>query len=192
MSVAIPSGWYSIPLRELIYDFERGISYSSEEISQPSDVKMVNLACIDKSGYYRDGELKDYSGKVSDEMKVYPGDLLIACTDLTRNADIIGTPIIVPEGQQFYVFSMDLAKFIPNDKVDKEFLYYALKSPSYRKYIKPWASGTNVLHLNLKGVYDYVITLPKDINEQKQIANTLKNIDDALLLNKKINDNLAS
>ena len=84
----------------------------------------MNLACIDKTGFYREGELKFFSGNYSEADKVYPNDMLVACTDLTRNADIIGTPILVPSGAEFYLYTMDLAKLTPKANIDKMFLWY--------------------------------------------------------------------
>ena len=185
------NNWEEKKISELIEEFVRGISYSSEDISNPSGIPMMNLASIDKAGYYREGEMKFYSGRYSEANKVHSGEMLIACTDLTRDANIIGTPIKVPYGDDFYLFTMDLAKLTPRSElIDADFLYYALKTSTYRRYIKPWASGTNVLHLNLKGVYDYKLKFPKDISAQKSIASLLSNIDRKIALNRQINDNL--
>ena len=185
------NNWEEKKISELIEEFVRGISYSSEDISNPSGIPMMNLASIDKAGYYREGEMKFYSGRYSEANKVHSGEMLIACTDLTRDANIIGTPIKVPYGDDFYLFTMDLAKLTPRSElIDADFIYYALKTSTYRRYIKPWASGTNVLHLNLKGVYDYKLKFPKDISAQKSIASLLSNIDRKIALNRQINDNL--
>ena len=90
--------------------------------------EVKKLAIIDKSGFYRDGELKFFSGSYAEKDKVFPGEMLVACTDLTRNADIIGTPIWVPNECDFYLYTMDLAKLTPKPNIDKKFLYYALKT----------------------------------------------------------------
>ena len=182
--------WIKSKISNLIEEFERGISYSSEGIKDNSGVPMMNLACIDKTGFYREGELKYFSGNYTESDKVYPNDMLVACTDLTRNADIIGTPILVPPGAEFYLYTMDLAKLTPKANIDKMFLYYALKTSTYRKYIKPWASGTTVLHLNLQGMYDYELYYPENINDQKKLAQILADIDAKISLNKQINQNL--
>ena len=182
--------WIKSKISDLIEEFERGISYSSEEIKDNSGVPMMNLACIDKTGFYREGELKFFSGNYSEADKVYPNDMLVACTDLTRNADIIGTPILVPSGAEFYLYTMDLAKLTPKANIDKMFLYYALKTSTYRKYIKPWASGTTVLHLNLQGMYDYELYYPEKIDDQQKLAQILADIDSKISLNKQINQNL--
>ncbi len=183
-------GWELKSIRELIDDFERGISYSSEDIATPDAIPMMNLACVDKSGFYRPNRLKFYSGSYTESQKVFPNDMLIACTDMTREAEIIGTPILVPDDADFLLYTMDLALFKPKEGVCPMFLYYALKTKYYRKYIKPWASGTNVLHLNLKGVYDYKLYLPRKYTEQKVIVKVLASIDRKIELNKAINANL--
>lgn len=155
----IPEGWEVGKVGDYIYPFERGISYKSSELIDPNGIPMLNLAVFDKKGEYRTGELKYFSGSYTETDKVCEGDMLIACTDLTRNADIIGTPILVDKESDFFVYTMDLAKLTPKN-VSKYYLYSSLKETSYRNYIKPFASGTNVLHLNLFGVEEYPLVQP--------------------------------
>ena len=156
----IPADWEVKKMEEVLLPIERGISYSSEEIKSGKGMPMYNLACFDKQGNYRSGELKFYSGEYKKSDLIKLGDMLIACTDLTRNADIIGTPVIVNDEYDFFVFSTDLAKITPKNEDMKYHIYFWLKNSSYRKYIKPFASGTNVLHLNVRGVLDYPILVP--------------------------------
>ena len=156
----IPAGWEFGYVGEYLKKVDRGISYSSADIASPHGIAMLNLACFDKSANYRTGELKKYSGKFSSTDLVYPGDMLIACTDLTRNADIIGRPIFAPWECQEYVFSTDLAKISVKTEISKEYLYYTLRTDAYHRYIKPFASGTNVLHLNIDGVLKFSIVIP--------------------------------
>jgi type I restriction enzyme S subunit len=158
----IPAGWQTARVRDVILPIERGISYSSDEITDPNGTPMINLACFDKKGNYRTGEFKYFTGKFKNEDKVYPYDMLIACTDLTQKADIIGTPIFAPTESPFYVFSMDLIKISPIRSSDKQFLYYYLKHPAFHHYIKPFASGTTVKHLRVDGLLDYPIFLPDE------------------------------
>lgn len=153
----VPEGWDSCLVSDYIQPIERGISYTSESIESPHGEPMLNLACFTKSGDYRRGELKFYSGIIDDNSIIYPGDMLIACTDMTRDAGIVGSPIIVNKEYEKYVYTTDLAKLTPKGTHSKFYLNYVLKDTSFHKYIKPFASGTNVLHLNLKGVEDFVM-----------------------------------
>lgn len=181
----IPAGWEVSFVSDVIKPIDRGISYTSEEIKDSSGIPMINLACFDKKGNYRTGELKFYSGEYDESNKVYPLDILIACTDLTQKADIIGTPIFLSAEAPFYVFSTDLAKITPKNEFHKYFLYYYLKNPTFHRYIKPFASGTTVKHLNVKGVENYPIFIP-DEKVVKQFTETVRPM--VIAINERINE----
>ncbi|MBQ9226559.1 MAG: restriction endonuclease subunit S [Fibrobacter sp.] len=181
----IPAGWEVSFVSDVIKPIDRGISYTSEEIKDSSGIPMINLACFDKKGNYRTGELKFYSGEYDESNKVYPLDILIACTDLTQKADIIGTPIFLSAEAPFYVFSTDLAKITPKNESHKYFLYYYLKNPTFHRYIKPFASGTTVKHLNVKGVENYPIFIP-DEKVVKQFTETVRPM--VIAINERINE----
>ena len=181
----IPEGWEVSLVSDVIKPIERGISYTSEDIKNSSGIPMINLACFDKKGNYRTGELKFYSGEYDESNKVYPLDILIACTDLTQKADIIGTPIFLSAEAPFYVFSTDLAKITPKNEFHKYFLYYYLKNPTFHRYIKPFASGTTVKHLNVKGVENYPIFIP-DEKVVKQFTETVRPM--VIAINERINE----
>lgn len=171
----IPEGWEVSQLKDK-YSIERGISYTSKDIELGDGVPMINLACIDINRNYRNGELKYYNGKVTDSSKLDSEDLLIACTDLTRNADIVGSPILTPSDNKTYTYSMDIAKLIPDDRYFNRFyLYMTLRTDFYHNYIKKWASGTNVLHLNLDGISWYKTWIPP-IEIQNKFALIIENI----------------
>jgi type I restriction enzyme S subunit len=64
-----------------------------------------------------------------------------------------------------------------NDSFDSEFLYYTLMSNDvFNQYISK-ASGSGVLNLNKELVKKVKLNRPKDLNEQKAIAQILSNID---------------
>jgi len=187
----IPDGWRSTKLKGL-YKIERGISYSSKDIESSSGTPMINLACVDISRNYRDGGIKLYDGKFSSANVAKANDLIIACTDLTRNADIVGSPILVPDDGREYVFSMDMAKISSfSEELDNMYLYATLRTDYYHSFIKYWASGTNVLHLNLSGLDWYPVWLPP-IKLQKTFAEIVRNINANSGLLRKENASLAS
>ena len=155
----IPQGWSVSNVKSLIEPIERGISYSSDDLLDPFATPMINLACFSKAGDYRLGEMKFFSGKVSNDKLISPMDMLIACTDMTQGADIIGRPILASDEYDQYTFSTDLALITPMGKF-KMYLYYTLRTPFYHKYIRPFASGTTVKHLNLTGVENYGLPVP--------------------------------
>jgi type I restriction enzyme S subunit len=157
----IPEGWEVKFLRTEI-EIQRGISYTSKEI-KGDGIPMINLNSFNLDGTYKSEGVKKYSGKFSEKNIVKSGDLLIAATDVTRNADIIGKAILVPDYyKEDLVFSMDIAKIISKN-IPSSFLMMLFNSNHYHNYIKWYASGTIVLHLNLDGVHRYQTELPPTI-----------------------------
>lgn len=173
IKMKIPKGW-SVKALKGLYNIKRGISYTSNDIASGRGIPMINLACIDTSRNYRDGGLKYHSGLIPEISYLNAGDLLIACTDLTRECDIIGCPILVPYDTNKYTFSMDIAKIsFPVSEINDTYMYMTLRTDFYHKYIKSWASGTNVLHLNLEGLDWYKICIPP-IELQNQFAEIIQ------------------
>lgn len=171
----IPEGWTYETLKNK-YSVKRGISYTSKDIESGKGIPMINLACIDTERNYRDGELKYFNGQISKECKLESGDMLIATTDLTRNADIVGCPIVVPYDNLNYTYTMDLAKFeVTDKKLNRWYVYSSLRTNGYHNFIKRWASGTNVLHLNLDGINWYKMFIPEK-NVQEKFAVIMENI----------------
>jgi type I restriction enzyme S subunit len=155
---AIPEGW-ELKLLGSEIEIQRGISYTSKEINGDG-IPMISLNSFNLDGTYKPEGIKKYSGKYTDKNIALTGDLLIAATDVTRNADIIGRAILVPDYySEDLVFSMDIAKIISKN-IPSSFLMMLFNSNHYHNYIKWYASGTIVLHLNLDGTKRYNIEMP--------------------------------
>jgi len=156
----IPEGWEVSTLENNI-EFKRGISYTSKSTASGEGIPMINLKSFNLDGSYRIDGLKYYNGKVNKNKYINSGDLLIAITDVTRNADIIGKGIIVPSiGDDQMVASCDISSVICNEKLNKHYLRHLFNSEYYHNYIKHFASGTLVLHLDLNGVNWYKDVIP--------------------------------
>lgn len=168
----IPEGWNYLSLRGN-YSLDKGVSYSSKDLVKHSNVGMINLKSITKQNEYRPSGLK-FLRNLSESKRLKPFDMLIACTDLTREADIIGTPILVPEDSMNYTYSMDIAKIgSTNPNILDSFLYQYMRTNFYHKYIKRWASGTNVLHLNTSGL-DWLGVIVPPLELQKKYDSIFK------------------
>ena len=167
----IPAGWEVTSLEDKI-SIIRGISYTTENLSADG-APMINLASISRKRNYIPDGLKYFVGTVPEEKKLQAMDMLIACTDLTRQAEIIGSPILVMNDKE-YTFSMDLAKLkIVDEKINELYLYMTLRTDFYHQYIVGFASGTTVLHLNVKGICWYKILIPP-MDLQKKFAQTMQ------------------
>lgn len=156
----IPQGWGSSAVGDLI-DLQPGVSYTSAEIAEHKGVPMINLGSIDKNRAYRDEKIKYFNGAVPKNKYVYPGGMLLACTDLTSDGLIIGCPIFVPRNHDVFTYSMDLSRIeITSKRILPTYLYMTLRTDWYHSYIKRFASGTNVRHLDVAGVTRYPIVIP--------------------------------
>ncbi|EJL6399052.1 restriction endonuclease subunit S [Vibrio navarrensis] len=155
----IPQGWSVCELGEHI-TFERGISYRSKDITE-TGTPLVNLNSFALTGKFKPNGTKYFSGSYKPEKLCNIGDLVIAITDVTRNADIIGKSFIVPdafEGKRALI-SCDVA-LVKSSYFGNAYLETLFNSNHYHNYIKQFASGTLVLHLDLKGVNWYRTELP--------------------------------
>ena len=77
---------------------------------------------------------------------------------------------------------------LPN--IDRNFLYYFLKSPYGQQKIAQGTVGAVQAKLPIKNIQNIEINLP-DIKIQKKIASILSSLDNKIFVNDNINDNLA-
>jgi type I restriction enzyme, S subunit len=80
----IPEGWAASSLNECIQSV-KGSSYTSAELIG-SDTALVTLKSFARGGGYRPEGLKSFAGKYKAEQVVSPGEIVIACTDVTQAA----------------------------------------------------------------------------------------------------------
>ena len=189
LNYEFPENWDLMYLKDVI-ELQRGVSYKSNNLSE-NGLPMINLASFDINRNYKPSELKYIKNLNVDGKECKPGDMLIACTDLTRNADIIGSPIFVPKNINKGTFSMDLSKvIIKGKKINATYLYMWLRTDFYHNYIKGFATGTNVMHLNTDGILNYVIIIPPiELQEkyEKTIKNNLNRIENIMIENEELN-----
>lgn len=154
----IPEGWEVAQLGRNI-SFTRGISYKSSEIGD-NGVPFINLNSFYLNGNFKYDGIKYYSGAYKDEQQLDEGDLVIAITDVTRNADIIGKAFIVQDVfSDRPLISCDVAT-VKSDTFSVFYLEQLFNSDIYHSYIKHFASGTLVLHLNLDGMMWFDTFIP--------------------------------
>lgn len=137
----------SVPLGEVV-EIVKGRSYKSEEL-RDSSTALVTLKSIDRNGGYKHDGLKPYVGEFKPDQVVKPGELVVAQTDLTQGAEVVGRGVRVPHNPQFatLVASLDLAIIRPAVGLANEYLYGLLTSESFRQHCRSHVTGTTVLHL---------------------------------------------
>jgi restriction endonuclease S subunit len=124
----IPKGWRIGKLGE-VCELIKGVSYSSDEL-QPSNNALVTLKSINRRGGFNSSGFKEYTGKYKASQCLDEGDLIFAQTDITQNADVVGSPAIVenPFRYEKLIASLDIVKCIPtNEMPSSQTLFYFLQ-----------------------------------------------------------------
>ncbi|MGN7949197.1 restriction endonuclease subunit S [Microbacterium sp. 22215] len=135
------------PLGELT-ELVRGRSYTSAELSE-CDVALVTLKSINRNGGYKSNGLKPYTGIYKPEQIITPGEIVVAQTDLTQGAEVVGRGVRVPSSSiaKVLVASLDLVIVRPLDSMPIEYLFGLLTTEAFREHCRSRVTGTTVLHL---------------------------------------------
>lgn len=160
--------WEKIRLDSIV-EIINGVSYKSDDLNS-SKTSMVTLKSFDRNGGFRMDGFKEYTGKYKEQHILKEGDLVVAHTDITQEADVIGNPVMVIGNPKYdtLIFSMDLVKVISKDQnYSNEFLYLLMKSREFKEHCLGYSNGSTVLHLSKKAIPEYELKLPpnKLINE---------------------------
>lgn len=103
------------------------------------------------------------------------GDLVVAHTDITQEAEIIGNPALIIDTGKYkkLVITMDLVKVEPKiEWISKEFLYHLFKTQDFKSHCLGNSNGTTVLHMNRKTILEYATKIPNP----KAIMEFTKNV----------------
>ena len=156
----IPEGWEYKPIFD-VFDFVRGRSYTSNELSDSTGVLMVNLKNIRAFGGYNRNAEKRFVGQFKDNQILSAGDVIMGVTDMTQERRLVGHVALVPNMGETMIFSMDLIKLIPK-RTDNLFLYSAMIFGGVSKRISPLANGVNVLHLKPEAIMGVEMLIPNN------------------------------
>lgn len=187
----IPQGWEVGKLDKYV-NMIKGCSYKSVHLTKANNA-LVTLKSVGRDGIFKKNGFKEYSGDFKREQVIIDGDVVIAQTDLTQKAEVLGKPVIVrtvPHYQKL-IASLDLAIVRPkNGHLNKEFIYEILKTKTFHNHAISYANGTTVLHLSKEAVPNYETTIPpkKIIDNFKRI---LKPIFDKINFNNLESENLS-
>ena len=163
--------WEEKPLSE-IADFIGGYSYKGNELLDSSATAMTTIKNFERKGGFKVDGFKDIvaSSKLKAEQHAELFDILVAHTDLTQNADVIGNAEILLTFGKYsdIIFSMDLVKVLPKNNFPYKYLLAALlKNPYFKAHCLGYVNGTTVLHMSKKALPEYVVACPPNSEAEK-------------------------
>lgn len=159
----LPKGWRMGKLGEVVR-FIKGVSYRSSELI-PSKFALVTLKSINRFGGLNYSGFKEFYGTFKQSQELIEGDVIIAQTDITQAADVVGCPAIVenPFGYEKLIASIDIVKCILiNSYFSKTVLYYFLNDKSFKDYCLSHTNGSTVLHLRSSALPNFKFPIPNN------------------------------
>ena len=174
------------------FKFEKGLGYKGEFLAEESDVALIGMDSHDEGGGYKDGSEKPYSGPYKAINVANPGDIIFAATDLTQDGRVLGSPLLVPESDEFqtFIFSHHLLKaFQKKEGFLPEYLYNLYRTEKYRVKAAYADSGTTVRALPAEVLEEQIVPLP-DLPSQIAINEIISLVDKQIANNKALSRNL--
>lgn len=180
----IPSDWDVIKIGDVL-QIKHGYAFKGEYFSNNDNGKIVvtpgNFR-LDGGFQYQQNPIY-YRGEYPKEFELNGGDLVVTMTDLSKNSDTLGNPLLIPMDGKRYLHNqrIGLACFF-NDYLLKDFVFRMMCSKNYHQRIVLTAAGSTVKHTSPRRICDVSIPHPHSKDEQQRIANALSDVD-ALIAN---------
>ena len=163
------------------FEFTKYINYN--DTGEIIALRALNL----RNGRLDLADIKRIDREVSESLlrsKLYINDIL-----LTYTGNGYGDCAIIEENDKYHL-APNICKIIPNvNKVNPYYLYTVIRNPSFRMLMSNYVTGSGQPTIPMKTIRILEIELP-DRELQDKIANFIRNIDDKIVINGKINDNL--
>jgi type I restriction enzyme S subunit len=158
----VPRGWLVSFVSE-VAEVVKGKSYSSKDLVDEHHTALVTLKSFERGGGFRLDGFKPYMGSYKLSQVVEPGDLIVAYTDVTQAAELIGKPAVVVgvEKHTTLVASLDVGIVRPDpERISRQFLYGLFRTDAFQSHTFSHTSGTTVLHLAKDAVGSFMFSCP--------------------------------
>ena len=171
--------WKVVPLKD-VAQIQGGYSYRSAELVEQSDIGMLGIKNFNRNGSFKSDGFKSLKPeRAKPAQYVALGEIVVAHTDLTQNADIIGRAIQVIDtgGYDKMVASLDLVKVTSIDSsISNEFLAALLGTKDFHSHCLGYVNGTTVLHLSKKALPEYQLKIPENMALRSKLDAVFKNV----------------
>lgn len=172
---------------------KHGFAFKGEFITTESNsVVLVTPGNFRIGGGFQENKCKYFTAAYSDEYVLRPNDLIVTMTDLSKDADTLGYSALVPDNpDRTYLHNqrIGLVQF-RDDRLNKDYVYWFLRSYDYHMQIVGSASGSTVKHTSPGRILEQMIPIP-DANDIGKIL-LMEIIDKTIAKNDLESNKLAS
>ncbi len=161
---------------------KHGFAFPGKYITtEETDDILVTPGNFNIGGGFKNAKMKYFKGEYPDEYILKYEDIIVTMTDLSKETDTLGYSAKIPKNDnKRYLHNQRIGLIqFKNDDIDKEFLYWLMRTREYHWYIVGSASGTSIMHTSPTRIEDYTCTIPP-LQEQKTIAEVLSSLDDKI------------
>ena len=177
-------------LGELV-EVSRGASLSGQFYAEEGELIRLTLGNFNMNGGgFKENTSKTdlyFTGTVRDEFILNNGDIITPLTE--QSVGLLGTTARIPESGK-YIQSQDVALVrCKEGLLDPNFCYYLISSSIVRQQLSAAAQQTKIRHTSPDKIKDCTVWVPC-LEDQKSIGRILTDIDEKIIVNRRINDNL--
>lgn len=156
----------------------KGVSYRSADLVEGGG-SLATLKCVGRNSTFQMDGLKPFIGECKPAQVLQNGDIIVAQTDLTQRAEVIGRPVRVPNSprEERWVASLDLAIVRPIGSLTQEVLFALVATKDFHNHALSYCNGTTVLHMGKKALPEYQFRMP-DITHTEKISIQMRSLFD--------------
>jgi type I restriction enzyme S subunit len=165
----IPNEWQLRLMTDFV-NIDKGLSYKGSDLNDGGKNLLIGLKCFERGGGFRADGTKRFAGEFKKQHLLNAGDLIVAMTDLTQGAEVLGKPAIVPNinDAEHLVASLDISILRPKtQQISKAYLYTLFMRQETQDYLFGYSNGSTVLHLSIKGLNEFKLAVAPDDILQK-------------------------
>ena len=172
----IPKAWIHIKLNSLINKIQAGKNFKCPEIPVNQDtVGLVKISAV-TWGRFNPQETKtvDDESKINPDLFINKGDFLVS---RANTIELVGASVIVEEINYQIMISDKVWRILTNEKANKQYIDFFLKSRQGRKEIETRATGNQQSMRNIAQKAFSAIEIPyAPPKEQKEIVRRIESL----------------
>lgn len=152
--------WPMVPLGEILTE--------RKEVPHPADIECGNIRIVSKIGF-KEGEIELRSGAETKTgmILIRPGDFVVSGINAAKGA----IAIYGEENTEPVTATIHYGSYIPNkDRVDVKFLWWLLRSRTFRELLLEYVPGGIKTELKAKRLLPVPIPLPRLAEQQRIVA----------------------